>query len=1220
METARKPRSRAKDLQSPQFIRTAKALLLRRRTKEAVNLLRRGLNLEPSCDEAALLLCKSLVAIKRLDEARQGLETLLERRETSEVFVLLTRVCQAQGDNAGARDAALRGLEKHPGHRRLIELSRVRVGDETLSGLRGEAVEPAEARATEEATTTTVAVFDETGLDDETPEIGGAETGLDDETPASPPLEPEEGATERSAGFLPPPLPADLSTSGESTPPSSSAAQSARSAPREPTRPGSDPGATVPGVLRSSRLARRQLVVELSDQREPEEDPSASGMTPMPSDELGFDAREQAAHGSAGRESAPDLVSAVRGLVEPPEDEEPRTPRRPLFASLITESRRDPDEVGGPTPPASPAALLKLRELQGKGALSPSPVEAATLPLRPRDPSRVERAPRVGPVERRAGGELRALDSPAPEPTMPSALGPRILIQPELARPLDSSSAPTRIPDEPAPSQAQATRTAAMPRRAERSALARWWPLVLSVTLALVSASTVAGLWVRQRGRAERSLAEARTLALRHDLGSQRAALRRLQQAANLAGRRPEILALAAAVHAQLAIEHGESDLRGAENLVEEAARLDAERLPLAAEDLAVARAYRELARNPLPEAIAHLFKAIENQPGSLRLQLLYGEALIQNGEHYLAGRILEKLPASNPLVLRARARLSVRQGHVEDARRILRTAQMYGLPSREVELGLALLRIDAGEGGDALLGRLRTLAREQELPSRQRAWVFLLIASLQQEQGSSLLARASLARAIALRPVADVEFSYRAGRLLLGAHDLERAQREVSAAAHLSPRDLRIVGLLASVEVAMDRPLRAIRRLTEVSDRAQRTGMRLTLAEAYLRAGQPEQARPLLEHAGGADRARLLRARLHLAEGKPYLAQRELARVEKRRGSLAELELLRGLTALATEDVAGASRALRAAVKADPLLAEAHHQLGLLAMRQGDAAGAKAALRQATVANPFLRAAHLSLAELELRLGDHAAAARGLDQLLALDPGNEAALRNRARAAVEQNADAEPYLRALRVRGHDEAATLLALRQQVVRGECQIATEALLKLEPKHPDDPELPLWIGQCLKRSGNTVAAIAAFERALATRADTPEADLGLSELQLRRGNAVLALAHANAALEALGTGIHPARLRPEVKLQLARSLRASRAIGAAIAELQEILELDRAHLGANLELAELYLGLGQRPRAVKHLREVLRVSPDHKQARAALDGLCRASGAVEGCEKR
>jgi len=54
----------------PEFIRTAKALLLRRRTKEAINLLRRGLNLDPNCDEAALLLGKCLIAAKRLDEAR----------------------------------------------------------------------------------------------------------------------------------------------------------------------------------------------------------------------------------------------------------------------------------------------------------------------------------------------------------------------------------------------------------------------------------------------------------------------------------------------------------------------------------------------------------------------------------------------------------------------------------------------------------------------------------------------------------------------------------------------------------------------------------------------------------------------------------------------------------------------------------------------------------------------------------------------------------------------------------------------------------------------------------------------------------------------------------------------------------------------------------------------------------------------------------------------
>ncbi len=364
--------------------------------------------------------------------------------------MLLTRVCQAQGDNAAARDAALRGLERHPGHRRLVELSRVRVGDETLSGF---AAQEAEARA-EEPTATAVAIFDE----------DAGEPEDDDDTPASPPLEPEEGATERAA-FAPPPLPPDLSTSGEGT------AEQALPA-TSPLRaaPGSDPGATVPGVLRPSRLARRAHVVEASDrhdQPEPEEDPSASGMTPMPSDELGFDAREK-----AGAQSAPDLVSAVRSLIgdEPPEDDEPRTPRRPLFASLLevgspaSPTLADPEGVGGPTPPATPAALLKLRgEGARKGPLSPSPVEAATVPLTAREGSK---------VARRIGGELRAPDSPAPEPTMPSPQGPRIVIQPELHhRSSRSSDAPTRVKaDEPS---APATTPAATPRPVTRTAAAR---------------------------------------------------------------------------------------------------------------------------------------------------------------------------------------------------------------------------------------------------------------------------------------------------------------------------------------------------------------------------------------------------------------------------------------------------------------------------------------------------------------------------------------------------------------------------------------------------------------------------------------------------------------------------------------------------------------------------------------------------------------------------
>jgi tetratricopeptide (TPR) repeat protein len=1161
------------------FIRTAKALLLRRRTKEAINLLQRGLNIEPMADEAALLLGKSLVAVKQLTEACVVLEKLVDRRESLEAFTLLLRVYLAQGDHAAAVEIGRKASTAFPLDRRLQELcSRAARLAESLD--------------------------DPTLAEEDRVTSRGDLDGRDDALPLFA-EDPEDAPTTQMPELFPPPeeIPSGLDVA----------------------TPAALDGQTVHSFTDDSE-PEASHAPDASDPREPSE-PSVP--TPLPSDELGFDKHH----------SSPDVVSAVRRLVD--EVDNPPTPRKPLFnrlledgppiASSASSSWRsaptgpgidlrglDTAEVGGPTPPASPWA--KSRTYSSR-SVTPSPEELASAELRalPKPPLKGAPLPagtsqliRLRDAEGRVhqhliddsrvvrplGGELISVAAP-PEPTMPQ--GPRVRVAADLGGHSAVSTLKKRHPYLPA-SGVRPT-----PQKAER--VARWWPLALVVALSVVAGGTVLGLVVRQRSRAARCLSEARSLVAQASVTSLRSALYQLREAADLNGRKAQIVALAAVAHARLAVEYGDSDLRGAEALVEEAARLDADRGAQVAEDIVVARAYLQIGRRPLPEAIAFLFKSLETFPASQRLRLLYGEALTRNGELYLAGRVLEKLSSGNGLVLRARAELRWREGQREEARALLRSAERYGLPTEEVQLGLARYQVEENVDVTALRP-LQSLARDAELAPRHRAWANLLAAVIVRSRGGVALAEQTLARALTQRPVGDPEFCYHVGRLHLIAHRLERASLEATEAARLSPRDVRFVNLLASVELAMDRPTSALRHMLaieEINDEG-----RLILVEAFLRTGELGKAQAALQKLGGAvPRARFLRARLYLAAAKPYLALREVSGIDRSQGTNPELHLIRGLAAASVEDAVEAKRCFRSALRLDPQRAEAHWQLGALALRGGDGEGARRELESAITANPYLRQARVDLGQLQVRLGSFAAAQTQFDEVLALDDNNIEALIGRARAAVELGSkEAEFYLRALRMRGHRLAADLLGARQLMVIGQSARAATALSTLAPRATTARgDVLLWLAMALRQSGNLKAAAAAFEKLLQEQGHSPAAQLGLSEVYLRQGVLGAAAAHARAAQAELAGGIHPATLRASIKLQLARCEREAGATGKAIAELQDALEIDRGHYGANLELGLIYASLKQRARAILHLAAALKADPRSRTARLERERLCQ-----------
>jgi tetratricopeptide (TPR) repeat protein len=598
----------------------------------------------------------------------------------------------------------------------------------------------------------------------------------------------------------------------------------------------------------------------------------------------------------------------------------------------------------------------------------------------------------------------------------------------------------------------------------------------------------------------------------------------------------------------------------------------------------------------------------------------MYGEALTLNGEHYLAERVLEGLTSSSGGVLRARARLRAAQGAWDGARALLRTAQMYELPRSEVDLHLVQLRVDEGTADGRSLGTLESIASAASTPPRQQALALLLAATVQQAQGRIDRARASLSRAITIRKIPDPELSYRAGLLFLKLHDLENARREATEGVRLSPRNPRLADLMARIDVALDRPADAVALLTRWGEPAGASA-RLTLAEAYLRLEQPTRAAAALAKVSEPSiRRRFLSARIQLALGKPYLALRELRDLGADQ-TAAEAQRIRGLAALSLGDAQQAVATFQAALALDPLDAEALVSLARIARDRGDAKESQAYLARAVRSSPHLRQARLELAQLLLRLGEFGAARTQLDETLALEGSNRAALLGRARVAVELDSkDADFFLRALQVQGHGEATALLSARRHMVRGEWQAAADRLteLTLGKRLARDPDTLLWLGMALQKIGDVETAALTYERVLAASSKSVEAHLGLSEITLEAGDGEAALSHGQAALRDLASGAHPMPLRIAVKLQLARCHRRAGATGAAMADLEDILELVPEHVAAHLELGRIYASLDQRARAAQHLAAALAANRENPEARRELEKVCRgAPSQRSGC---
>jgi tetratricopeptide (TPR) repeat protein len=524
---------------------------------------------------------------------------------------------------------------------------------------------------------------------------------------------------------------------------------------------------------------------------------------------------------------------------------------------------------------------------------------------------------------------------------------------------------------------------------ADKAGFPRWasWSLVALVG---VVASVVLGLWLHKHHRAGVQLERARQLAKGQQATILRAALKHARQAATLGGRKPEVLALAAHIHARLAVEFGESTLSGAASLAEESRRAGGPFHDQAAVDLVLTNAYVSLATRPLPQTIAQL----RQQPrldSNKEVSLLLAIAFYRNGEYGKARRSLDTLEqqfatTQKAAAFDARVRIlstfvAWRRGRVDQARKQLQGLTQHGLSGDQAKLLLARIDVSSGTTDSKTLETLAELERAATLSSAERSWARLLLSVMERRAGRYAVAGQALRQALDTQPSGDPEYHAVAAHELVAQNRQAAALREANRAVELAPSNPLCMVAKAQTLLAMDEPEKAAELLERVKDDSPAEPRRTLLAiRVHVRRGRLNLARAELRKLAlglGSIRA-LAKARIELAAGLPHSALKTLRAVQDK--GLVALSL-RGTAHARAGELKSAARQLRAALAIYAKHADSLWALGRLHQRLGEAAAARAALKASAEANPHRLRTRIDYGWLLLALGNHRGTARRHDR-----------------------------------------------------------------------------------------------------------------------------------------------------------------------------------------------------------------------------------------------
>jgi tetratricopeptide (TPR) repeat protein len=269
---------------------------------------------------------------------------------------------------------------------------------------------------------------------------------------------------------------------------------------------------------------------------------------------------------------------------------------------------------------------------------------------------------------------------------------------------------------------------------------------------------------------------------------------------------------------------------------------------------------------------------------------------------------------------------------------------------------------------------------------------------------------------------------------------------------------------------------------------------LRFALGRFYEKRGEPTKARNVYQEVidqegkrpAGLD-AKVKLATLDLAEGNKEDAQRRLSEVLKENPRASEALLLRGRMGLAQGEHKEAVQAFRSVLKDQPERSNVHALLGEAYFLQGETTLARESLEKAVLLNPQEVGAARRLAQLDGIEGRRKEARRRLESIVAKRPDDLESLQ-------------------------------LLIHAQLADHDFHAAESTLAKMRAETAHPFIIGMAEGEFHQAKKNWGPAIAAFERAAASRPDSPDPLFSLVRIELSQGKADETLRRLQKVIEA------------------------------------------------------------------------------------------------------
>lgn len=322
------------------------------------------------------------------------------------------------------------------------------------------------------------------------------------------------------------------------------------------------------------------------------------------------------------------------------------------------------------------------------------------------------------------------------------------------------------------------------------------------------------------------------------------------------------------------------------------------------------------------------------------------------------------------------------------------------------------------------------------------------------------------------------------------------------------------------------------------------------------------------------------------------------------------------GDAALRAHDPDTARTALEVVVRTDPDDAEGHYLIGRAYRMSGDGDQAAASFRRAIELSAELVDAKVALASLSLDQGDYAGADAlyvELGRMGGSASGAPLALTGRlgrveALVGLGRLDDADVQMEQVRSADRDTAvAHLTAAHLAMAHGHFGDAVRELRPLTEVESPSVTVLAAFGDALAGAGESSAAAAAFDRALAIDADSPEALLGRAELDLAESNGQRdAAPRLERAATSLRSRIRPPTMQTRLAVLRARVAIANHDQAAALLLLQQATSGEAATPDAWFYLGEV-LSEAHSPDAAAAYQHYLDAAPNGPHAAAARRGM-------------